>query len=97
MSATQTPAAELAAACTGCFGRNDDATLTATTDALFAVAGYVSRNYGDHGYRIGQVANAAGGGVFSIRTSDGCSLFVAVDRYGNVAPILDADELEAVA
>ena len=89
-----TPAQQIADACTGpnpvaTFGRNDDARLTATCDALFAVAGHVSREYGDYGYSIGQVANARGGGIFSVRHFDGSTFFLAVDRWGNVARLED--------
>ena len=89
------PAEALAAQCAGTFGRNDDAHLVASTDALSAVAGYVSRGYGDYGYSVGQVANAGGGGIFSVRCSDGSTFYLAVDRWGNVARV--PDELGAVA
>lgn len=83
----KTPAQEIADGCVGVFGRNDDARLTASCEALSAVASHVSREYGECGYSIGQVANAAGGGVFSVRCSDGSTFYLAVDRYGNVARI----------
>lgn len=87
----RTPAEEIAAQCVGMFGRNDDARLTASCDALSAVAGHVSREYGDYGYRIGQVANAGGGGIFSVRCSDGSTFYLAADRYGNVVRLEDGE------
>lgn len=86
---TTNPAVELARQCRGLFGRNEDARLTASCEALSAVAGYVRREYGELGYRIGQVANAGSGGVFSVRTSDGSTFFLAVDGWGNVEPLED--------
>ncbi len=80
---TSTPAARIAEQCNGRFGRNDDATLTARPETLSAAGSYISREYGD-AYLIGQVSNANTGAVFSVRTSDGSTFYLAVDNYGNV-------------
>jgi hypothetical protein len=92
MNLSLTPAEQVAEQCIGMFGRNDDARCTATCDSLFAIAGHISREYGDYGYQIGQVANAGLGGVFSVRHFDGSTFYVAVDRYGNVARIPETSD-----
>ena len=51
---------------------------TATCDQLHAVAGYVSREYGDYGYRIGIQCR----GIFGVRCTDGSEFFLQCGRYG---------------
>lgn len=57
-------------------------------DAYMAAGGYLSRNWGDHGYRIGyvgQYGTETHPYLFSCSHSDGSRFFLVSDRWGNVA------------
>lgn len=59
-----------------------------TTDSMIAAAGYLSRNWGDHGYSIAvHAAGWDGSGVFGCRCSDGSEFFLYSDRYGCVKQV----------
>ena len=55
---------------------------------MIAAAGYLSRNWGDYGYRIGvHQAEWNGGGVYGCRASDGSEFFLHSDKWGNVRQV----------
>lgn len=61
--------------------------LNATTDAAIAAAGIISREWGDHGYRIVGAESPTRGGIrFHVRHTDGSEFAVEVDRWGNRIP-----------
>lgn len=54
------------------------------TDQMFAAAGFISREWGDHGYRLGcEYSSPFGSAVFLVRHSDGSEFRILVDRWGN--------------
>jgi hypothetical protein len=59
-------------------------------DALFGIAGHVSREYGDYGYRASIIGTWQGGAIAEVRHSDGSRFLLVADRYGNVARVADA-------
>ncbi len=60
-----------------------------TCDCMGAAAGYVSREYGDYGYRLGIVRAGSAGGIFTVHHSDGSQFYIVSDRYGNVERMPD--------
>ncbi len=60
---------------------------SATTDQMGAAVGYLSREWGDHGYRIKQDDRP---GVFECSHSDGSRFYISADAYGNTADVPDS-------
>lgn len=61
--------------------------IMVTTDQMIGAAGYLSREWGDHGYRIGTHARTDGGVVFGCSAGDGSEFFLLSDRYGSVRQV----------
>jgi predicted Zn-ribbon and HTH transcriptional regulator len=59
----------------------------ATTDQMGAAAGYLSREWGDHGYGIKQADEE---GVFDCIHSDGSRFQIRADRWGNTSDVKQA-------
>lgn len=58
--------------------------LWASTDALGAIAGHVSRNWGDYGYSIRGMRTVGIITFALVGHSDGSRFYVMADRWGNV-------------
>lgn len=56
-----------------------------TTDQMHAAAGFVSREWGEDGYRLGVESSNSSGAVFLVRCSDGGEFRILVDRWGNAS------------
>lgn len=56
-----------------------------STDQMFAAAGFVSREWGDYGYRLGVESSWFEGAVFLVQHSDGSEFRILVDRWGNAS------------
>lgn len=58
--------------------------LSITPDQLAAAGGYISRTWGDYGYRIEGIESATYAvSLFHVCASDGSRFIVAADRWGN--------------
>lgn len=60
---------------------------TCPVDAYMAAGGYLSRNWGDYGYRIGyagQFGTPDKPYLFACSCSDGSEFYLVSDRWGNV-------------
>lgn len=71
-----------------------EAASRVTVDAMMAAAGYLSRNWGDYGYRIGLAASVGSGGVFSCSASDGSRFWIYADRWGNCRQVESWEDVE---
>jgi hypothetical protein len=57
-----------------------------TLDSLWGAVGFLSREWGDYGYRIGiHAGDGRGGAVYAVGRlyADGSEFFIEADRYGN--------------
>lgn len=63
--------------------------MGASPDAVVSLAAYVSREWGDYGYRMNVLGLADGSAIAECRHSDGSRWWSACDRYG--AQFVDAD------
>jgi hypothetical protein len=62
--------------------------LSITPDQLCSAGGYISANWGDHGYRIEAVESPTHAvSLFHVACSDGSRFTVAADRWGNCQDI----------
>lgn len=57
---------------------------TATVDAVYAVVGYLAREWGEHGYRLSVEGSRSGGAIAHVVHSDGSRFVILADRWGNV-------------
>lgn len=58
--------------------------ISVTPDQLSAAGGYISRQWGDYGYRVEEIESAtARVSLFHVVASDGSRFTVLADRYGN--------------
>ena len=58
--------------------------LSITPDQLSAAGSYISRTWGDYGYRIEKIESPTHRvSLFHVVCSDGSRFIVAADRYGN--------------
>lgn len=60
--------------------------MMAPLDAFYGAAGYLAREWGDYGYRIGYVGQYGIPGkphLFACCHSDGSRFWIVADRYGN--------------
>ena len=65
----------------------------ASVDAVRAVSGYLSRHWGECGYRLFVAGVDYGGAAMATCSSaDGSEFFIASDRYGSV--VCDADTFD---
>jgi hypothetical protein len=59
---------------------------------MLGAAGFLSRHWGDYGYRISlEAAMLGGGGLFGCRCSDGSEFWIYSDRYGNARQVERAE------
>lgn len=58
--------------------------LSITPDQMASAGSYISRTWGDHGYRVEAVESPTClVSVFHVAASDGARFIVACDRWGN--------------
>ena len=58
--------------------------LSITADQMSAAAGYLTRNWGDYGYRFEAIESPTHRvSLFRVCCSDGGRFTIAADRYGN--------------
>lgn len=58
--------------------------LWITADQMSSAAGYLTRNWGDHGYRIEKIESpTALVSVFHVVAGDGARFAIAADKWGN--------------
>lgn len=67
----------------------------ATVDAAFAVLGHLSREWGDHGYRVHVEGDGAGGAICHVRHTDGSEFEIRSDRWGNIREAALPDDVIA--
>lgn len=58
--------------------------LHISPEQLASAGGYITRNWGDHGYTIEEISSpTARVSIFRVRYTDGSRFAVAVDKWGN--------------
>lgn len=58
--------------------------LTVTPDQMASAGGYISREWGDYGYRIEDIQSPTHAvSLFHVVASDGACFSVAADKWGN--------------
>jgi hypothetical protein len=71
--------------------------LSISPDQLSAVGSYISRNWGDYGYRIEQVESPTSRvSLFHVAYSDGSRFIVAADKWGNCKDIQPGSDAAAL-
>ena len=66
--------------------------LSITPDQMSAAAGYIAREWGDHGYRIEDVQSRTGRvSLFFVVAPDGSRFVVGADTWGNVRHASEVD------
>jgi len=64
--------------------------MNLTMDQLASAAGYITRNWGDHHYRVEAIESPTHAvSVFSVVCSDGARFSIAADKWGNVRHLPD--------
>ena len=70
-------------------------TLSITPDQLCSVGGFISREWGDDGYRIEYIESPKWTvSLFHVCASDGARFVVAADRWGNCRFAAESDGYE---
>jgi hypothetical protein len=65
--------------------------LSITTDQMSAAAAYISKNWGDYGYRIEAIESPTSAvSLFHVVCSDGGRFVVAADKWGNTGGNVDS-------
>jgi len=69
--------------------------LSITPDQLAAAGSYISREWGDCGYRIESIESPTHAvSLFHVCASDGARFIVAVDKWGNHGDAVDSHGYE---
>ena len=66
--------------------------MSVTPDQMASAGGYISREWGDYGYRIEGIESPTHAvAVFRVVASDGSRFAIAADKWGNCRALPDGD------
>lgn len=71
--------------------------VSITTDQMASAASYISRNWGDYGYRITGIRSETHVvACFEVRSSDGSTFTVLADKWGNCREMAAEDDMQTL-